>query len=221
MRPRSTFSSAADRLGRLASELESVSIANGFAFYRGVGQILRACDLSKRGQSDEAETIMLDGFDNHVVCNGGALFYSFMAWQHGELLLRAGRAQTCEAMLATAVDETLARQERVYLGELLVTRARAQWALGDLTAAEQGLRAALSTALAFGSVPARVDAARHLATLLRSAGRSAEAIDTLERGLRALPPDPTTRIASAVTLLAELRQEVSLDNNSEGIAHGL
>ncbi|CAD6531429.1 sigma 54-interacting transcriptional regulator [Paraburkholderia sabiae] len=211
----------AERLGRLASELESVSIANGFAFYRGVGQILRACDLSKRGHSDEAETIMLDGFDNHVVCNGGALFYSFMAWQHGELLLRAGRAHTCDEMLAKAVDETLARQERVYLGELLVTRARAQWAIGDLTSAEQGLRAALSTALAFGSVPARVDAARYLATLLQSTDRRAEAIDTLERGLRALPPDPTTRIASAVALLAELRQEVSLDNDNEGIAHGL
>jgi len=52
------------------------------AFYRGVGQILRACHLSTLGHSDEAETIMLDGYDNHVVCNGGALFYSFMAWQH-------------------------------------------------------------------------------------------------------------------------------------------
>ncbi|CAN7229847.1 sigma 54-interacting transcriptional regulator [Paraburkholderia sp. SIMBA_054] len=202
----------ADRLGSLSSELESVSIANGFAFYRGVGQILRACHLSTLGHSDEAETIMLDGYDNHVVCNGGALFYSFMAWQHGELLLRAGRAQTCEAMLAGAVDETLARQERVYLGELLVTRARAQWALGDLTAAEQGLRTALSTALAFGSVPARVDAARYLADLLRSTGRRAEAIDTLERGLRTLPTDRTSRIARAVALLSELRHEVSLGN---------
>jgi tetratricopeptide (TPR) repeat protein len=202
----------ADRLGSLSSELESVSIANGFAFYRGVGQILRACHLSTLGHSDEAETIMLDGYDNHVVCNGGALFYSFMAWQHGELLLRAGRAQTCEAMLAGAVDETLARQERVYLGELLVTRARAQWALGDLTAAEQGLRTALSTALAFGSVPARVDAARYLADLLRSTGRRAEAIDTLERGLRTLPTDRTSRIARAVALLSELRHELSLGN---------
>lgn len=113
---------------------------------------------------------MLDGYDNHVVCNGGALFYSFKTWQHGELLLRAGRAKICEAILATAIDETLARQERVYLGELLVTRARAQWALGDVHAAELGLRTALSTALAFGSVPARVDAARYLADLLRSTG---------------------------------------------------
>ncbi|MBN3764053.1 sigma 54-interacting transcriptional regulator [Burkholderia sp. Ac-20365] len=202
----------AERLGHLASELESVSIANGFAFYRGIGQILRACHLSARGHSDEAETVMLDGFDNHVVCNGGALFYSFKAWQHGELLLRAGRAQTCEAMLAAAVDETLARQERVYLGELLVTRARAQWALGDLTSAEQGLRAALSTALAFGSVPARADAARYLAELLRSTGRLGEAIDTLERGLRALPTDSTSRVASAAALLAELRHALSHDN---------
>jgi DNA-binding NtrC family response regulator len=196
-----------DRLGQLASELESVSIAHGFAFYRGIGQIFRGCHLSATGHSDEAEAVMLDGYESHVVCNGGALFYSFKAWQHGELLLRAGHADQCEAILATAIDETLARQERVYLGELLVARARAQWALGDLTAAEQGLHTALSTALAFGSVPARVDAARYLADLLRSTGRHAEAVETLERGLRGLPADHTTRIAGAVALLAEFRRE--------------
>jgi transcriptional regulator with AAA-type ATPase domain len=210
-----------DQLGELASELESVSIANGFAFYRGVGQVLRACHLSSLGHADEAETVMLDGYDNHVVCNGGALFYSFKTWQQGELLLRAGRAQTCEAMLATAIDETLARQERVYLGELLVTRARAQWALGDVNAAELGLRTAMSTALAFGSVPARVDAARYLADLLRSTGRKAEAIDILERGLRSLTADPTTRVTRAVSLLAEIQQDASCDAHSKGVVNGI
>jgi len=210
-----------ERLGPLASELESVSIANGFAFYRGVGQILRGAHLSALGQADEAEAVMLDGYDNHMLRNGGALFYSFKTWQHGELLLRAGRARQCEAILAAAVDETLARQERVYLGELLVTRARAQRALGDLTAAEQGLHTALSTSLAFGSVPARVDAARHLAELFRSTGRHAEAIDTLDRALRGLAPDSTTRIADAVVLLAELRRDFSLDPHNKGIADGL
>ncbi|EEA02396.1 putative sigma54 specific transcriptional regulator [Burkholderia sp. H160] len=210
-----------ERLGHLASELESVSIANGFAFYRGVGQILRACHLSSLGRCEEAETVMVDGYDNHVVCNGGALFYSFKTWKHGELLLRDGRAKACESILATALDETLARQERAYLGELMVTLARAQWALGDLTAAEQGLRTALSTALAFGSVPARADAARYLADLLRSTGRHAEAIDTLQRGLRTLPANPTTRVTDAVALLAELRSDVSLDPYSKGISNGI
>jgi tetratricopeptide (TPR) repeat protein len=209
------------RLGDLASELESVSIANGFAFYRGVGQVLRGCHLSSLGHPDEAETVMIDGFDNHMLCNGGALFYSFKTWQHGELLLRAGRAKECEALLATAIDETLARQERVYLGELLVTRARAQWALGDVNAAELGLRTAMSTALAFGSVPARVDAARYLADLLRSTGRNAEAIDTLERGLRSLTADPTARVISAMDLLAKLQQEASFNIDNKGILNGL
>lgn len=198
------------RRGPLASELESVSIANGFAFYRGMGQIFRGADLSAQGMNAQAEAVMLDGYDNHMVCNGGALFHSFKMWQHGELLLRSGRAKQCESMLAAAVDETLARQERAHLGELLVTRARAQWALGDLTSAEQGLRTALSTALAFGSVPARVDAARYLADLLRSTGRRAEAIDTLTRGLREQAADSTSRIAGAIALLAELREEASL-----------
>ena len=210
-----------NRLGHLASELESVSIANGFAFYRGVGQVLRGCHLSSLGHPDEAETVMVEGYDNHMLCNGGALFYSFKTWQHGELLLRAGRAKVCEAILATAIDETLARQERVYLGELLVTRARAQWALGDVNAAELGLRTALSTALAFGSVPARVDAARYLADLLRATGRHAEAIDTLERGLRSLTSDPTARVISAMDLLADLQQEASLNTDNKGILNGL
>ncbi|MEX3981194.1 sigma 54-interacting transcriptional regulator [Paraburkholderia sp. EG287A] len=197
------------RRGPLASELESVSIANGFPFYRGMGQIFRSAELSAQGLNAEAEAVMLDGYDNHMVCNGGALFHSFKMWQHGELLLRSGRAKQCETMLAAAVDETLARQERAHLGELLVTRARAQWALGDLTSAEQGLRTALSTALAFGSVPARVEAARYLADLLRATGRTSEAIDTLARALRDQAADSTRRIADAIALLAELRHEAS------------
>ncbi|WP_321795866.1 sigma 54-interacting transcriptional regulator [Caballeronia sp. J97] len=199
-----------DRLGRLASELESLSIEHGFAFYRGVGQVLRGCHIASLGRFDEAEAVMLDGFDNHMVCNGGALFFSFKAWRHGELLLRAGRAADCKAMLVDAIDETLARQERVYMGELLVTQARALWALGDASAAESGLRTALSTALALGSVPARVDAAHHLAMLLRETGRLDESIDTLERGVRALQPGLTPRADAAMDLLASLREESRL-----------
>ncbi|MDR5746544.1 sigma-54 dependent transcriptional regulator [Caballeronia sp. LZ029] len=196
-----------ERLGRLASELEGISIRHGFAFYRGVGQVLRGCHVASLDRIDEAEAVMLDGFDNHMMSNGGALFFSFKAWQHGELLLRAGRAADCKTMLAGAIEETLARQERVYMGELLVTQARAQWALGDLSAAESGLRTALSTALALGSVPARVDAARHLAGLLRASGRIDEGIDTLERALRTLVPGATPRVDAAMDLLAELREE--------------
>jgi transcriptional regulator with AAA-type ATPase domain len=193
------------QLGLLASELETVSIKHGFAFYRGVGLVLRGCHMSALNRVEESEVIMLDGYDNHMVSNGGALFFSFKAWHHGELLLRAGRAQACETMLCAALDETLARQERVYLGELLVTRARAQWALGDLNGAEQGLRTALSTALALGSVPARVDASYHLAGLLRATDRAHEAIDTLERGVRTLKPGATVRVDAAIELLAQLR----------------
>lgn len=90
-----------------------------------------------------------------------------------------------------------------------------------MNAAELGLRTALSTALAFGSVPARVDAARYLADLLRSTGRIAEAIDILERGLRSLSTDPTPRVTSAMRLLAELQREVSLDLYGKGIANGM
>ncbi|WP_118179764.1 sigma-54-dependent transcriptional regulator [Paraburkholderia phosphatilytica] len=211
-----------ERLGPLASELETVSIANGFSFYRGVGQVLRAVHICWQGHYDEAQALMIDGYDNHMAADGGgALFYSFKTWHHGELLLRASHAAACESMLAVALDETLARQERVYLGELLVIRARAQWALNDLTAAEQGLRTALSTALALGSVPARVYAARYLAELLDSTGRRTEAIDTLERGLRALPPDPSPRVADAVDLLAALRNDASHTRHKKGLTNGL
>ena len=79
----------------------------------------------------------------------------------------------------------------------------------------------MSTALAFGSVPARVDAARYLADLLRSTGRNAEAIDTLERGLRSLTGDPTARVISAMDLLAKLQQEASFNIDNKGILNGL
>lgn len=203
-----------DRLGDLASELDAVSAVGGFAFYRGVGQVFRGCYLSAIGSFDEAETMLLDGYENYMVRHGGALFYSFKTWQHCELLLRAGRAQACETLVSTALDEVLQRQERVYLGEMLIVRARAQWALGDATAAEQGLRSAISTALALGSVPARLSAATYLADLLQQTGRREAAIETLERALRV---PAATRAGPGATrasgLLAELLGNDSYNRN--------
>ncbi|MDN7177153.1 sigma-54 dependent transcriptional regulator [Caballeronia sp. SEWSISQ10-4 2] len=200
-----------DRMGTLAAELEALSEMNGFAFYRGVGQIFRACHLSALGAFEEAETLLLDGYE-HLVGHGGALFYSFMIWQHGELLLRAGRLETGEAILTTAIDLVFERQERAYLTELLIIKARTQWARGDLTVAEQGLRTAMSTALTLGSVPARIDAAKYLADLLHKTNRTALAIETLERALR-LPrlTRATAGIIQATQLLADLRSASSLN----------
>nr|WKF60213.1 Transcriptional regulatory protein ZraR [Paraburkholderia busanensis] len=205
-----------DRLGELAAELDAVSKVAAFTFYRGVGKVFRACFLSARGALDEAQTTLLDGYDNYMANNGGALFYSFKTWQHGELLLRAGRPDACEALLAGALDEAIERQERVYLGELLIVRARAQWALGDLNGAEQGLRSAISTARALGSVPARIAASTYLADLLKQSGRRTDAIDVLERALRAESSErPAPNAMRAFRLLAELRH-----NGQSGINAG-
>ncbi|MFL9861070.1 sigma 54-interacting transcriptional regulator [Paraburkholderia madseniana] len=211
-----------DRLGELASELDAVSKAAGFTFYRGVGKVFQACYLSARASFDEAQTMLLDGYDNHMANNGGALFYSFKTWQHGELLLRAGRPDACELLLASALDEAIERQERVYLGELLIVRARAQWALGDMTEAEQGLRGAISTARALGSVPARIAASTYLADLLKQTGRRAEAVDVLERAVRAVSSErPAPGAMSAFHLLAELRNSDFLHPHQKGLAHGI
>lgn len=211
-----------DRLGELASELDAVSKVAGFTFYRGVGKVFRACYLSARGSLDEAQATLLDGYDNHMANNGGALFYSFKTWQHGELLLRAGRPQACETLLAGALDEVIERQERVYLGELLIVRARAQWALGEMTEAEQGLRSAISTARALGSVPARIAASTYLADLLNQTGRRADAVDVLERALRAeSSARPAPGAMRALRLLADLRNTDSLHPQKKGMAHGL
>ncbi|MBN3727329.1 sigma-54-dependent transcriptional regulator [Burkholderia sp. Ac-20379] len=194
------------RLGELAAELASASEQAGLAFYQGVGEVLRGCWLSSRGAFEAAEPLMLSGFER-MIDHGGALFYSFMAWHHGELLLRAGRHADCARMIDTALDVVLERQERVYLGELLIVRARARRAQGEFALAEQELRSAIATALAIGSVPARVAAATHLADLLDERGQPAEAILALERALRGTPPLQASPITQrAVARLAALRE---------------
>ncbi|GAB2896097.1 sigma-54 dependent transcriptional regulator [Paraburkholderia jirisanensis] len=206
-----------ERLGVLASELDSVSAVGGFAFYRGVGQVFRACYLSAAGLLDEAEQLLIDGYENYMVKQGGALFFSFKTWQHCEILLRSDRARECEALVSASLDELIQRQERVYLSELLIVKARAQWALGDINAAEQGLRSAISTALALGSVPARLSAATYLADLLRQSGRKAPAVEALERALRmpaAINLSPAAQRATG--MLAELRADDFLNPQQKG-----
>ncbi len=173
-----------DKMGELGSMLESLSQANNFVFYQGVGQIVRGCHIGLKGQCSEAVQIIKQGFQDYMVRNGGLLFHSFQAWHQGEMLLRAGEIETCYTMIEHAIDIALEQQDRAYLGELFVIRARAQWALGKIDIAEQELRNAMSTALALGSVPARISAAYHLARLMQETQRPAQALDTLNRGLR-------------------------------------
>ncbi|RQS29015.1 sigma-54-dependent Fis family transcriptional regulator [Burkholderia sp. Bp8992] len=172
-----------DRLGDLTTALDAVSLAGRPACCSGAARIFRACYLSMVGKDGEAEAMLLDGYDNDIAKHGGALFHSIKAWKHGELLLSTGRARQCEALVSEAIDEVIRRQERAYLGELLIVKARAQWMLGDTGAAEQGLRIAISTALALGSVPARLAATTYLAELLRQPARTTPDVEAHERPL--------------------------------------
>ncbi|MDE2422271.1 MAG: hypothetical protein KGO49_13950 [Gammaproteobacteria bacterium] len=196
-----------DKIGELGTMLESLSQTNNFVFYQGVGQIFRGCHIGLQGHHTNAVQVIKEGYQDYMVRNGGLLFHSFQAWHQGEMLLRAGEIETCHAMIEHAIDIALEQQDRAYLGELFVIRARAQWALGKIEIAEQELRNAMSTALALGSVPARISAAYHLAKLMQESNRSAQALETLNRGLRG-----TTHLKScpvlkrAQDLLGELQQ---------------
>lgn len=175
-----------DALGHLAHELEALSVRHGFVFYRGVGQIFRGAHLLAQGQIDEAETAIRDGFEVHMLRNGGKLFYSFYAWKLGEVLLAAGHASDSDDLMSQAMDLCLDHQDRAYLGELLDVQGRARQALGDLEGAEEALRSAMSTALALGAVPVRIRATMHLAQLLDQSGRRRSAVDLLDKMLKSL-----------------------------------
>jgi transcriptional regulator with AAA-type ATPase domain len=192
-------------LGPLANELEALSARHGFVFYLGVGQIFRGVHLTSEGRFDEAETAIRDGFEVHMLRNGGKLFYSFHAWKLGELLLQAGHASESDRLMGQAMDVALDHQDRAYLGELLDVQGRARQAMGDLEGAEDALRSAMSTALALGAVPARVRAATHLAELLRDSGRARSARDLLDKTLKPLDKKaPFSGLHRALKLLEQL-----------------
>jgi DNA-binding NtrC family response regulator len=175
-----------DALGPLATELEAVSARHGFVFYRGVGQIFRGVALTAQARFDEAEEAIREGYETHMLRNGGKLFYSFQAWKMGELLLLAGRPAESDRLMSQALDIALQHQDRAYLGELFGVQGRARMAMGDLDGAEDALRSAMSTALALGAAPARLSAAMHLAELLAGVGRVAQARDMLAKALKPL-----------------------------------
>jgi DNA-binding NtrC family response regulator len=176
-----------DALGPLAAELEALSARHGFVFYRGVGQIFRGVHLTSVGRFDEAEQAIREGFEVHMLRNGGKLFYSFHAWKLGELLLQAGHAAESDRLMSQAVDVALDNQDRAYLGELLDVQGRARQAMGDLEGAEDALRSAISISLALGAVPARLHAATHLAQLLHGCGRTRAARELLDKTLHLNP----------------------------------
>jgi len=192
-------------LGPLADALERLSAQHGFVFYRGVGQIFRGVHLLSQGRHDEAETAIREGFEVHMLRNGGKLFHSFQAWKLGEVLLQAGHAAESERLMGQALDVCLDQQDRAYLGELLDVQGRARQAMGDTDGAEDALRSAMSTALALGAVPARLRAATHLAELLHHDGRTRQAQDLLDKTLRPLDKAaPFGSLREALALQARL-----------------
>jgi tetratricopeptide (TPR) repeat protein len=190
----------------LALELESLSEEYEFSFYQGVGQVFRGCCMGSEGSFDDAERVIVDGYENHVLRNGGRLFHSFQAWKRGEILLRAGRVRESISLVSHALDLALDHQERVYLSELLVLKACGVLATGDLDGAESGLHNALSTALALGAVPAGIRAATQLALLLNRTDRREQAVEVLSRAVRGVEPKAShAGLERALDLLAQLR----------------
>lgn len=194
--------------GELGAALESHAAAHGFSFYQGIGQVFRGSSLGARSTNGDALHIMLDGYQHHMLRHGGKLFHSVQAWLRGQWLLQRGAAEDCVKLLAKAIELALEQQERAYLGELLVLKARAQGALGSIDSAEVELRSALATTEALGAaVPARLAAAYHLALLLQSSARATPAREVLSRALRGLDPaGASPGLLRAQRLFDELRE---------------
>ncbi|GEM_PF-339867 len=202
----------------LALELESLAEEYEFSFYQGVGQVFRGFCMGSEGCLDEAERTTVDGYENHVLRNGGRLFHSFQAWKRGEILLRAGRFRESLSLVSHALDLALDHQERVYLSELLVLKACGVLAAGDLAGAESALHNALSTALALGAVPAALRAATQLALLLSQTGRHEQAVEALSQAVRGV--DPQTSYAGlkrALDLLIQLRADLEKTRQLKGV----
>lgn len=189
----------------LASELEAVSRQHGFAFYQGVGQIFCGVSLTMSGQHEEAEAAIREGYETHMLRNGGKLFFSFQAWKMGELLLAAGRPAESDKLMAQSLDIALEHQDRAYLGELFDVQGRARMAMGDMDGAEDAMRGALSAAMALGAVPARLAASTHLAELMAASGRMAQAREILDKALKPLNKnEPFVGIQRAMALRERL-----------------
>lgn len=174
----------AEQLGPLATMLESIARIHGYAFYQGIGKFFIGQHLVFQNAFDEAEHHMHDGYENYMLRDGGKLFHSFQARKRGELMLLAGRPEESDALVSEALDIAIQSNERAYLVELQIAKAKAKQAMGDLNGAEHGLRNALSTAQVLGSIPPRIDAATSLAHLLRDSGRQHEALNIVKEALR-------------------------------------
>ncbi|CNJ05606.1 sigma 54-interacting transcriptional regulator [Yersinia mollaretii] len=196
-----------DSLGPLTRALETQTQHYGFTFYQGLGKVLKGCYLLMQQDYVQAEQCMIDGYDANLSGQGGKLFHSFQAWKRGELLLLSGDPQQCDALIAQALDVAFKHQERAYLSELIVIKARARWALDDLIGAEHDFRSAIATAQTLGIVPAQIVATHELANLLAQTQRKPEAITLLSRVLKSVDPrggPPSLR--RATQLLSELEQ---------------
>lgn len=168
----------------LAVLLEQLSRSHGFVFYQGIGEFFRGYCLLQHGQFAAAEQAMIAGYQDYMVRHGGKVFHSFQAWKRCEVLCAAQQWAAAEVLLDEALELSLEQQERAYLAELMVIKACIQQGKGKQQEAEQGLRSALATALALGSVPARLQAAWALAQLLSAQGRDVEALDVARRAIR-------------------------------------
>ncbi len=187
-----------------SQELEIISAKHGFSFFLGLGKFFRGCALAARHRYTEAEQAMAEGYEKHILFQGGKLFHSFQAWKRGQLLLRINRLEECETLVSRAIDVAIEHQERVYLAELMELRSRVHLASGQFEEAQQGFASALSTALAIGTVPVKIRAATQLARLHES-GREAS---RLYKSL-GLPPGFERQTFLPVSLSEDLKAFIS------------
>ncbi len=169
-----------EEAGEWADRLLNLTKTHNFVFYHGVAQVLAGYVMPMNGRPGEAERMMKSGFQDEMALHGGLLFHSFYSLLLARHYLKTGQPDQAQAQAQRAIRIAMEHRELAYLSELLCVRGKAQIALGDLEAAEEELRCAVSTAQGLGSVPVRKEAMEALTLIWHSTGRNPQGLEFLE-----------------------------------------
>jgi tetratricopeptide (TPR) repeat protein len=168
-----------DEMGQWADRLLKSADEHHFQFYHGVALVFSGYQRSQGGDSsNEVVSMMRRGFQDEMAIQGGLLFQSFYSILLCRHLLARDRFEEARTQAESAIRIAMEHRELAYLAELLCVHGKALAALGNLEAAEDELRSAISTAAALGSVPAREESTMALASILKTSERISIGIAT-------------------------------------------
>lgn len=135
-----------EAMNRNAIAMAELCMSRRFLYYEGFAQVFRGTAMALLDHDSVGVEMVLRGFEERMLKNGGLIFYSFYALMLGRVYLARSRFEEGLELVEHALQLAEEKNERCYLSELYTLKAQLDARMGGRETALHALETSVRIA---------------------------------------------------------------------------